>query len=219
MSKGSSARSTVPRSSRICTKPSSVGMAPARERDDRVGRDRTAREHEIRRRDEPVAIRGTRRRASVSLRRFSTMPRPPSSPCSSMSTTVRSKFGSTRGGAATSRLSAERSAARARLDLGTRRPSRPGRSIDRDERVVRICSRRCATTVGAAHVRTDPDVDRRECRRLDRSVPRRDRRGRAARAPSTRSPACSQLCDAAGVAVVPQGGNTGLVGGSVPLAR
>ena len=37
-----------------------------------------------------------------------------------------------------------------------------------------------------------------------------------ARGPPTRWPRCSAWCSAAGVAVVPQGGNTGLVGGSVP---
>ena len=55
--------------------------------------------------------------------------------------------------------------------------------------------------------------------RLDRPVPRRHARRRPARRPPPRSPPWSACAAAQRIAVVPQGGNTGLVGGGVPLAR
>ena len=59
--------------------------------------------------------------------------------------------------------------------------------------------------------------ERRERRRLDRPVPGRDARGRAARIGRRGRGRAARCATRRGVAVVPQGGNTGLVGGSVPL--
>ncbi|MDP9331927.1 MAG: FAD-binding oxidoreductase [Actinomycetota bacterium] len=71
-------------------------------------------------------------------------------------------------------------------------------------------------TVGAAHVRTDPDV-------IEANVVDWTGRFRGA-SPAVVRPgtvdevaAVLRLCNAERTAVVPQGGNTGLVGGSVPL--
>lgn len=77
--------------------------------------------------------------------------------------------------------------------------------------------RRLREVVGSAHVLDDPEVTLRH---------RRDWTGRfqgpptAVVRPATTSEvvAIVGLCNERGVAIVPQGGNTGLVGGSVPLA-
>jgi FAD/FMN-containing dehydrogenase len=76
---------------------------------------------------------------------------------------------------------------------------------------------RFADIVGAAHVVSDPDA---------RASYERDWTGRfVGSTPAVIRPgsvdevaACVQLCAAEGLSVVPQGGNTGLVGGGVPLA-
>ncbi len=73
--------------------------------------------------------------------------------------------------------------------------------------------------VGGAHVLTDPDLVAGHVvdwtGRFRGATPR----GRAAGHASDEVAAVVRACAAAGVAIVPQGGNTGLVGGSVPLTR
>ncbi|MFN0094793.1 MAG: FAD-binding oxidoreductase [Dehalococcoidia bacterium] len=77
------------------------------------------------------------------------------------------------------------------------------------EALVAVC--------GAEHVLTDPEL----CAGFEADWTRRFRgRARFVVRPGSTSEVCRVLaaCHAAGVAVVPQGGNTGLVGGGVPLA-
>ena len=73
------------------------------------------------------------------------------------------------------------------------------------------------SVVGSGHVLTDPDVVAGYCvdwtGRFHGGTPAVVRPGTAAEVA-----AVLDVCRAAGVAVVPQGGNTGLVGGGVPLA-
>ena len=87
------------------------------------------------------------------------------------------------------------------------RPSLPNRRAGRPSR----------PSSGPGHVLVDPDlVGHHEVDwtgRFRGATPAVD----AARATPPRSPTCSRVCDGERIAVVPQGGNTGLVGGGVPL--
>ncbi len=156
---------------------------------------------------------------AVSLGRFKTMPSAPSSPCSSTSTTVRSKFGSTRGGAATSNRPRSDSGSGTTRILARRigPTGAAGRAVASP--VMSVSSGLLAAlrdAVGATHVRTDPDL-------VEANVVDWTGRFRGATAAVVRPGSVDEvaavlaLCNAAGTAVVPQGGNTGLVGGSVPL--
>ena len=89
-------------------------------------------------------------------------------------------------------------------------------ALDRHERTARIA---CAQVVGAAHVLTE----RRRCRTLSSPTGAAATRGAAlavVRPGSTAEVAeVVRLCAQAGVAIVPQGGNTGLCGGAHAARR
>ena len=212
-SAGSRPTSTVPTSPSTGTHPSVASVATACQRDHRLGRDRTAAEHDAGRGGVLVPLRQHRRERGVARAVEDDAER-----------------------AVFAVLEQQHDAAvEVRVDQRRGRDEQPAAQRSRNgrprSRSSRLTGRRTLPGDGCTDSRCSRRCGRwpatRTCSPIPTSSPVRSATGPAAssaRRPRSCGPATVdevagvlRACRDAGVAVVPQGGNTGLVGGSVPL--